>query len=265
MSETQAVYVVDPKLSKEDQVNLLASIAEPEELLGLANSKAHAITEHFYSFQGEGQSQGRPAYFIRYSKCNFRCSWCDSKRTWLNKNTETADDLLAAVTSSNAGLVVITGGEPLLYRHQPHFVAFILYLKAIGYDVEIETDGAFLPPAVLLGAVDQWNVSPKLGTSGVPLTDKYFEALVGWGLLVNNFEHNIWFKFVVQNELDFMSIQDYEHRFAFPRERIWFMPEGNTIAAQLEHMPYVVDKALEHGYRVAMRAHILVWNDKEGV
>src|SRR4051812_39689210 len=28
--------------------------------------------------QGEGPDIGRPAYFVRFGGCDFRCSWCDS-------------------------------------------------------------------------------------------------------------------------------------------------------------------------------------------
>src|SRR5438105_206992 len=28
--------------------------------------------------QGEGPDAGRPAYFVRFGGCDYRCSWCDS-------------------------------------------------------------------------------------------------------------------------------------------------------------------------------------------
>lgn len=241
----------------------LVSLSDAE-LLAIANTSPHPITEHFYSFQGEGANLGRPVYFVRYSKCNFRCSWCDSQRTWENKETKTADELLEFIEDSPARSVVITGGEPMLYRYKDYFVAFVLLLKRRGYYIEVETDAALPPPPVLLDAIDQWNLSPKLGSSGIQMTDKYAIALEEWSENLK-LGRNIWLKFVVMGPVDYSEVQQFEQRFRIPRNRIWLMPEGNTITKQMETMPYVVDRCLIGGYNFSPRAHILVWNDKEAV
>ena len=38
--------------------------------------------EIFASLQGEGASQGVPCAFIRLSRCNLACVWCDTAYTW---------------------------------------------------------------------------------------------------------------------------------------------------------------------------------------
>ena len=38
--------------------------------------------EIFASIQGEGASMGRPCTFVRLSRCNLACVWCDTAYTW---------------------------------------------------------------------------------------------------------------------------------------------------------------------------------------
>ena len=83
------------------------------------------VMEHFYTIQGEGFHQGRAAYFIRLGGCDVGCVWCDVKDSWdANAHPKKTIDEIVSLVAQNAtsipngktaGLVVITGGEPLMH------------------------------------------------------------------------------------------------------------------------------------------------------
>ncbi|MBC7535491.1 MAG: 7-carboxy-7-deazaguanine synthase QueE [Ferruginibacter sp.] len=111
--------------------------------------------EHFYTLQGEGYHQGRAAYFIRLGGCDVGCIWCDVKESWdaAAHPLMTIDQLVSTVTKTPTGLVVITGGEPLMHNLDILTAAF----QEAGIDTNIETSGAH----PLSGHWDWICLSPK--------------------------------------------------------------------------------------------------------
>ena len=111
------------------------------------------INEIFYSLQGEGHFTGTPAVFIRFSGCNLKCSFCDTKHERYSEMTE--DDIMREVSKYPAEHVVITGGEPALQLTQ----TLVDRLHAAGKFIQIETNGtAELPEGC---DVDWITCSPK--------------------------------------------------------------------------------------------------------
>ena len=111
------------------------------------------INEIFYSLQGEGHFTGTPAVFIRFSGCNLKCSFCDTKHERYSEMTE--DDIMREVSKYPAEHVVITGGEPALQLTQ----TLVDRLHAAGKFIQIETNGtAELPKGC---DVDWITCSPK--------------------------------------------------------------------------------------------------------
>ncbi len=141
---------------------------------------AYAVKEIFYSLQGEGAQAGRPAVFCRFAGCNLWsglerdraeavCQFCDTDFVGADGPDggvfETADALaeavfqrwpVAASSSSTArGLVICTGGEPLLQLDEPAIEA----IHARGLEVAVETNGTRAVPS----GIDWLCVSPKAG------------------------------------------------------------------------------------------------------
>lgn len=112
------------------------------------------INEIFYSLQGEGHHTGYPSVFIRFSGCNLRCPFCDTRH---NEGVAMSDnDIIHAIRLYNAEWVVLTGGEPSLWIDDD-FIRLIH--QATGKKIAIETNGTNPLPE----GVDWITVSPKTG------------------------------------------------------------------------------------------------------
>jgi 7-carboxy-7-deazaguanine synthase len=113
------------------------------------------VMEHFYTIQGEGFHQGKAAYFVRLGGCDVGCVWCDVKDSWDASQYPLVEirDLIMDLRKSSAVIVVITGGEPLMYDLDN----LTTELKNAGLKAHIETSGAY----PLTGTWDWICVSPK--------------------------------------------------------------------------------------------------------
>lgn len=113
------------------------------------------VMEHFYTIQGEGFHQGKAAYFIRLGGCDVGCAWCDVKESWdaINHPKMSVGEIVSKVKSTNAGLAVVTGGEPLLHNLD----LLTKELRQNNIQTNIETSGS----SPLSGTWDWVCLSPK--------------------------------------------------------------------------------------------------------
>jgi 7-carboxy-7-deazaguanine synthase len=225
--------------------------------------------EIFASVQGEGFSVGVPSVFVRVAECNLTCEWCDTRYTWdwerYDKTVETMqlpiDDVLARVRSladSSIRNVVLTGGEPLL--HQEDLATLASQLRDRGFRIEIETNGAIEPTDALAAVIDQWNVSPKLESSGNKKTARLRTGpLTKFAALPN-----ATFKFVACNPADLDEIESIAKTYALPRDRTMVMPEGTEPTKLLEASRVLVPLCQTRGLRFGTRLHVLLWGDGRG-
>ena len=230
--------------------------------------------EIFASLQGEGPSQGRPCAFVRLSRCNLACVWCDTAYTWRfegdnrphraqltyerKANQVTLDEEEAArrIAALGQPRLVVTGGEPLLQA--PALARMLAFLPDMR--VEIETNGTVAPPPALDALVAQYNVSPKLAHSGNP-ADLALppERLRAWAA-----EPRAAFKFVVARPADIEEVLELAERFAIPRERVWLMAEGTDAATLEAREAWLAPLCLEHGLTLSKRMHIQLYGDTRG-
>jgi 7-carboxy-7-deazaguanine synthase len=193
--------------------------------------------EIFHTIQGEGVSVGCPAVFIRASRCNLHCHWCDTDHTWNFKGTpwthemdalpgytkhDKAEVTLEIEPAEAARMIlaydchrtVITGGEPLL--QEDAFLEVIHHSRDRdpAHQFEVETNGTRIPGDAFAEAVNQFNVSPKLANSQMaeklrlnPAALAYFAA-----------QPKAWFKFVVAAPGDMAEIEALLATHHIPRQ-----------------------------------------------
>ncbi len=113
------------------------------------------VMEQFYTIQGEGFHQGKAAYFIRLGGCDVGCVWCDVKESWdaTKHPQKSIEEIIAEIKKYPAQIVVITGGEPLIYD----LTELTSALQKLNYKTHLETSGAY----PLTGTWDWVCFSPK--------------------------------------------------------------------------------------------------------
>lgn len=114
-----------------------------------------SVMEQFYTIQGEGFHQGKAAYFIRLGGCDVGCVWCDVKESWdaTKHPQKSIEEIIAGIKKYPAQIVVITGGEPLIYD----LTELTSALQKLNYKTHLETSGAY----PLTGTWDWVCFSPK--------------------------------------------------------------------------------------------------------
>ena len=229
-----------------------------------ARTGALLVAETFTSFQGEGPSAGQPAAFIRLSRCNLACAFCDTPYTWdwsrfrpdAEATRQHPGDLAAWAAAQKGNLVVITGGEPLI--QQEALIPLAARLAEAGCQVEVETNGTITPLPGLAEAVTRFNVSPKLSGSGMGesrrLVPDALRALVSTGKAV--------FKFVICRPDELGEVIALESGLGLAP--VWVMPEGSSEQAVLGGMRDLAGTALERGWGLSPRLHVLMWGDQRG-
>ncbi|MDD4192757.1 MAG: 7-carboxy-7-deazaguanine synthase QueE, partial [Mangrovibacterium sp.] len=109
------------------------------------------MNEIFYSLQGEGSRAGTPNVFIRLSKCNLNCWFCDTE--FESGAVYSLEQLAGEISQFPCKNIIWTGGEPALQLTEE----IVGFFKDHGYYQAVETNGTKPLPANL----DFVTCSPK--------------------------------------------------------------------------------------------------------
>ncbi len=104
----------------------------------MEDSEHLRVHEIYESIQGESTFAGLPCTFVRLSRCNLRCRWCDTPQAFEGGVEMSRADVLDRVLSLGTPLVELTGGEPLL---QAGAIPLLAELCDADHTVLLETSG----------------------------------------------------------------------------------------------------------------------------
>lgn len=188
------------------------------------------VMESFYTIQGEGFYSGTPAYFIRLGGCDVGCVWCDVKESWDASQFEwfPVGQIAEDAKSSGAQMVVVTGGEPLMYD----LSELTSELKKQGLQTNIETSGAY----PLSGQWDWICFSPKKFKA--PLDEFYSKS------------HEL--KVIAFNKSDFKWASAHGDKMG-PNAELFLQPEWSK---EKEMTPLVVDFVKRNPkWKISLQTH----------
>jgi len=249
------------------------------------------LVEHFYSIQGEGRYVGTPSLFFRFGGCNMRCEGfgcveiatdgvavqgCDTvyavnkehfSQNWVK--IEKVEDLLRVLTLYELPYgvdVVLTGGEPLIYAHEPLFVAFLESLVAHGHRVTCETNATldvdFEKFPIYRSCV--FALSVKLQNSGEPLSKRVRGDTI-FNLATN--AQDAFFKFSIDKDSITIALEDEIEEILThaPNTQVYCMPVGGCKKEVEANTPALIEFCKMKGFNFSDRLHIRIWDDNKGV
>lgn len=213
--------------------------------------------------QGEGPLIGSRCMFVRLSRCDLSCDWCDTPYTWDWDRYDPAEEIHSTSVADILGMldrldldrtagVVISGGEPMLQRKA--IVEIATEVLRVRPWVQIETNGRHAPPEGLPRET-MIVASPKLTNSGMSpekaIRPEAIAALRDWGAA---------FKFVAESDACLDEVSALTARFDL--EDVWVMPQGTTNAVLKQHMTRIADEAIRRGFNITPRLHVDMWGQK---
>ncbi len=208
------------------------------------------ISEIFLSIQGEGVDIGLPTVFVRTSRCNLQCGWCDTKYSWEPGEERTIESIMEEVLSYGMDRVCISGGEPMLQAEE--VTKLVSMLEAKGVEVTIETNGSIDLDDITRGDLTRFCMDLKCPSSGMQDRNLFTN--------LTKLRSNDVLKFVIAHQEDYIFARKMLERNT-PDCMVVFQPVGGLDLRDLAER--VLEDRLD--VRVLLQLHRYIWGDQRGV
>jgi 7-carboxy-7-deazaguanine synthase len=210
------------------------------------------LIELITTWQGEGPDSGKVATLARFKRCNRSCAWCDTivkSRNYIEADFQF--NVIQDILDDKMSMLLISGGEPTFSLNLNKSA---MLLNDLTYSLSnVETNGLGLLELISKVLPDKnikYILSPKLFNKID--VDFYYELT---GMVKNN--RDVFIKLVCEDRNHVTGYLDYLEQIAFPTERVYLMPEGNTKETLIEHSPYVFDMCEKYNFNFSSRDHII--------
>lgn len=245
-----------------------------------------AVSEIFYSLQGEGEFIGTPSVFLRLGGCNLKCEGfggkifykdreilgCDSiyaansvfSQDWIYfKSSKEIIDKISSFSKNHFDLI-LTGGEPTLHFKNPILLEVIEYFLKKGHKVCVESNGSVKFEFDENLKKLHFTLSIKLSNSLEP--EKKRINIFNIQNIINHSNHVV-FKFVLNARMAQEGIKEIKNilnQLTLKSNKVYLMPQGSSVEDINEAINAIYPLCLQEGYCLSDRLHIRIWGDKRG-
>lgn len=193
----------------------------------------------------EGTLVGTPALFFAVAGCNLACRWCDAREASGAQGTEmSVAELVERASRSHCRHIVITGGEPALYKGELDELVDGLhdcYRKVVVESNAMEHIDCM---------ADLFSLSPKLRSSQAEGQDIWpAETIARYAAEGKDLE----LKVVVADELDFQEALIKLSQHQVPRSNVLLMPQSETEEEYRDNAAWLAGECAKYGFRLGLR------------
>ena len=245
------------------------------------------IVEIYTAVQSEGSRAGYPTVVIRTTGCTHRCyfgegGWCDSWYTSIHpeKGKFTFNDIIKMYDNNpHITEMMLTGGSPTMHPKLVNELTHLAHDRNIV--ITIETEGSHFIATDY--PINLLSISPKFSNS-VPVlgvltpqgreTDErmiktHNRLRLNYEAIKKSIEYHsdyhikpVWDG---KDEDALVEILKCINTLNVPKEKVWFMPAGDSREALFKSYPVLFDWGRDNGYRMTWRPHIIAFEDQREV
>ncbi len=245
------------------------------------------IVEVYTAVQSEGSRAGFPTIVIRTTGCTHRCyfgegGWCDSWYTSIHpeKGQYNFNDIIKAYKDNpHIKEMMLTGGSPTMHKKLVNELTHFAYDNKIF--ITIETEGSHFIPTDY--PINLLSISPKFSNSipvlGVEtpqgnITDErmikqHNKLRLNYDAIKKSIEyHSDYHIKPVWDGLDTKALTEILMCIStlnVPKDKVWFMPAGDTRESLYKSYPRLFNWVRNNGYRMTWRPHIIAFEDTRAV